>query len=111
MDEYDRDTLKRASAFKNKLTNYDFSTITIKDYPIDVACEVFSRINTGGKSLTVFEIMVAKTYDEKLGFDLAEKYELLRDGSMTKESPPRRSLKPCRNQSSCNALRQYRARR
>ena len=81
MDEYDRDTLKRASAFKNKLTNYDFSTITIKDYPIDVACEVFSRINTGGKSLTVFEIMVAKTYDEKLGFDLAEKYEVLRDGS------------------------------
>ncbi len=29
MDEYDRETLKRASAFKNKLTNYDFSTITI----------------------------------------------------------------------------------
>jgi hypothetical protein len=29
----------------------------------------------------VFEIMVAKTYDEAKGFDLAEKYELLRDGS------------------------------
>lgn len=68
-------------AYKNKLTSYDFSTITIKDYPIDVACEVFSRINTGGKSLTVFEIMVAKTYDETKGFDLAEKYEALRDGS------------------------------
>lgn len=67
--------------YKNKLTNYDFSTITIKDYPIEVACEVFSRINTGGKSLTVFEIMVAKTYDEAKKFDLAEKYELLRDGS------------------------------
>lgn len=66
---------------KYKLTNYDFSTITIKDYPIEVACEVFSRINTGGKSLTVFEIMVAKTYDEAKKFDLAEKYELLRDGS------------------------------
>ena len=67
--------------YKNKLTNYDFSTITIKDYPIEVACEVFSRINTGGKSLTVFEIMVAKTYDEAKKFDLAERYELLRDGS------------------------------
>lgn len=42
---------------------------------------MFSRINTGGKALTVFEIMVAKTYDETKGFDLAEKYELLRDGS------------------------------
>jgi hypothetical protein len=64
-----------------KLTNYDFSTITIKDYPIDVACEVFSRINTRGKVLTVFEIMVAKTYDEAQGFDLAERYEVLRDGT------------------------------
>ncbi len=67
--------------YKNKLTTYDFSTITIKDYPIDVACEIFTRINTGGKALTVFEIMVAKTYDEEKSFDLAEKYETLRDGS------------------------------
>lgn len=71
----------QVEAYKNKLTNYDFSTITIKDYPIEVACEVFSRINTGGKALTVFEIMVAKTYDEAKGFDLAEKFEVLRDGS------------------------------
>lgn len=68
-------------AYKGKLTKYDFSTITIKDYPIEVACEVFSRINTGGKVLTVFEIMVAKTYDETKGFDLAEKFEVLRDGT------------------------------
>lgn len=82
LDEFpDRATLKQIETYKNKLTNYDFSTITIKDYPIEVACEVFSRINTGGKSLTVFEIMVAKTYDEAKKFDLAEKYELLRDGS------------------------------
>jgi len=67
--------------YKNRLTSYDFSCITIKDYPIEVACEVFSRINTGGKVLTVFEIMVAKTYDEGKRFDLAEKYEVLRDGS------------------------------
>ena len=46
-----------------------------------MACKVFSRINTGGKVLTVFEIMVAKTYDEAKEFDLAEKYEVLRDGS------------------------------
>lgn len=82
LDEFsDRETLKKIEDYKNKLTNYDFSTITIKDYPIEVACEVFSRINTGGKALTVFEIMVAKTYDEARGFDLAEQFELLRDGS------------------------------
>jgi hypothetical protein len=75
------DLADKIEAYKSKLTNYDFSTITIKDYPIEVACEVFYRINTGGKVLTVFEIMVAKTYDEQKEFDLAEKYEELRDGS------------------------------
>ena len=72
---------ERIETYKGRLTNYDFSSITIKDYPIEVACEVFSRINTGGKVLTVFEIMVAKTYDEAKKFDLADKYQVLRDGS------------------------------
>ena len=79
-NEYPHDSLEKIESYKNKLTGYDFSTITIKDYPIDIACEVFSRINTGGKSLSVFEVMVAKTYDETRGFDLAEKFEELRDG-------------------------------
>lgn len=75
------DQADQIDGYKNKLTTYDFSTITIKDYPIEVACEVFSRINTGGKALTVFEIMVAKTYDEARKFDLAERFEQLRDGA------------------------------
>lgn len=75
------DQADQVESYKNKLINYDFSSITIKDYPLEIACEVFARINTGGKVLTVFEIMVAKTYDEATGFDLAEQYELLRDGS------------------------------
>jgi uncharacterized protein with ParB-like and HNH nuclease domain len=76
----------QVETYKNKLTTYDFSTITTKDYPIEVACEVFSRINTGGKALTVFEIIVAKTYDEAKAFDLAEQYEVLRDGSDKKSN-------------------------
>jgi len=67
--------------YKTKLTTYDFATITIKDYPIEIACDVFSRINTGGKPLTLFEIMVAMTYDEGKGFDLALKYDELLNGS------------------------------
>lgn len=50
--------------YRDRLTKYDFSCITIKEYPIDIATEVFTRINTGGRTLTLFEIMVAKTYDE-----------------------------------------------
>lgn len=79
-DDYTKDERKLIDAYQKALTNYDFSTIVIKDYPIDIACEVFSRINTGGRVLSVFEVMVAKTYDEKVGFDLAEQYDVLRDG-------------------------------
>lgn len=81
LEEFDKEMLRKIEFYKGKLVNYDFSTITIKDYPIEIACEIFSRINTGGKSLTIFEIMVAKTYDESKNFDLADRFETLRDGS------------------------------
>jgi len=77
----DRPIRKLIEHYKSRLTGYDFPSITIKDYPIEIACEVFSRINTGGRALTVFEIMVAKTYDEKQKFDLVERFEMLRDGT------------------------------
>lgn len=63
--------------YKRRIEAYDFSIIEVRNVPIDVATEIFTRINVGGKPLTVFEIMVAKTYDEKLDFDLSEKYSEL----------------------------------
>jgi hypothetical protein len=65
--------------YKKRLTSYHFPVIVIENYPIDIACEVFTRINTGGQELTLFEIMVAKTYDEDKNFDLLQKYEWLID--------------------------------
>jgi hypothetical protein len=62
--------------YKRRIEAYDFSIIEVRNVPIDVATEIFTRINVGGKPLTVFEIMVAKTYDEKQGFDLSEKYSV-----------------------------------
>ncbi len=56
---------------------YQFSAVLIKEAPIDVATEIFTRLNVGGKPLSVFEIMVAKTFDSKRDFDLAEKYDQL----------------------------------
>jgi hypothetical protein len=81
IDEIGKDKAKQFQEYKTNLTTYDFATITIKDYPIDIACDVFSRINTGGKPLTLFEIMVAMTYDETKNFDLALKYDELLNGS------------------------------
>ncbi len=69
--------IEKIEFYKRRLTTYDFSTIVIDGYPIDVACDVFTRINTGGKPLTLFEIMVAKTYDHESGFDLSREYDRL----------------------------------
>jgi len=82
--EFSRDYpafLERIDVYRKRLTGYNFPTIVIGECPIDVACEVFTRINTGGTELTLFEIMVAKTYDEALNFDLAKEYDDLLDNS------------------------------
>ena len=83
LDDYDRAQLEKIETYQKRLKGYDFSTIVISEYPIEVACEVFTRINTSGTELTLFEIMVAKTYDQASGFDLAQEYDWLveNDGS------------------------------
>jgi len=77
LDTYSKEILIKINTYKKRLTGYDFSTILMADYPLDLACEVFTRINTGGTELTLFEIMVAKTYDAERNFDLAERYDIL----------------------------------
>ena len=76
-DNYEKEERKKINIYNKRLTNYDFSTIEIADYPIDIACEIFTRINTSGQELTLFEIMVAKTFDQERKFDLAKEYEKL----------------------------------
>ena len=68
---------RRLQAYQKQLQTYQFSVILIQDAPIDVATEIFTRINVSGQPLSVFEIMVAKTYDQGTGFDLAERYRAL----------------------------------
>jgi hypothetical protein len=63
--------------YKERIQSYDFAIIKVRDVAIDVATEIFTRINVGGKPLSLFEIMVAKTYDDKREFDLSEKFDEL----------------------------------
>ena len=65
--------------YKKIIQSYTFSVINLKNATIDVATEVFTRLNVGGKALTLFEIMVAKTYDAVREFDLSEKYDELKE--------------------------------
>lgn len=80
----------KIQTYKDRINAYPFSCILIKEAPIDVATEIFTRLNVSGKPLSVFEIMVAKTFDSKRNFDLAEKYEELLDelGSVDYETVP-----------------------
>lgn len=67
----------RISDYRRRIESYDFSIIQVRDVAIDVATEIFTRINVGGKPLSVFEIMVAKTFDEERDFDLSAKFDVL----------------------------------
>ncbi|MEI6947321.1 DUF262 domain-containing protein [Paraflavisolibacter sp. H34] len=78
--KYDEKYLDKLDLYKNTIQSYNFSIILLKGAPIDIATEVFTRINVGGKHLSLFEIMIAKTYDAVKHFDLSEKYkELIKD--------------------------------
>ena len=86
MNQYSEEQLKKIETYKTRLEGYDFSLVLIgTEYPIDVATEVFTRINTGGTRLNLFEIMVAKTYSDEKNFDLSEKYEHLINGNGTEK--------------------------
>ena len=63
--------------YKDRINAYNYSIIYVNEAPIEVATEIFTRLNVGGKPLSVFEIMVAKTYDFEKNFDLSEKFENL----------------------------------
>ncbi len=76
--KYDEKYHDLIDSLKGRLKSYLFSIIVVNDAPIEVATEIFTRINEGGKALTPFEIMVAKTYvDGK--FDLAKRCDKLEE--------------------------------
>ena len=77
LTKFDQQHHHRLSELKARLTSYNFSTVLLKDASLDVATDIFTRINVTAKPLSVFEIMVAKTFDSERDFDLSEQYEAL----------------------------------
>jgi hypothetical protein len=73
--EHSEEHFSKIYSYANAFSTYDFSTVLLRKESIDSAIEVFTRINTGGQTLTLFEIMSAKTYDEALDFDMQDKWE------------------------------------
>ena len=74
-DRFTEEELETINAYSTAFKTYEFSTVVLRKEDIDSAIEVFTRINTGGQTLTLFEIMSAKTYDEEQKFDMQTKWE------------------------------------
>ncbi len=77
LTSYAKPHQQRIQEIRDRIKSYQFSSVLIREAPVDVATEIFTRLNVSGKPLSVFEIMVAKTFDSKANFDLSEKYDEL----------------------------------
>lgn len=74
-NKFSDEHFNKIHTYSMAFATYDFSTVLLRKEDIDSAIEVFTRINTGGQTLTLFEIMSAKTYDEEQKFDMQVKWE------------------------------------
>ena len=57
---FSEEELELIDNYSTAFKTYEFSTVVLRKEDIDSAIEVFTRINTGGQTLTLFEIMSAK---------------------------------------------------
>lgn len=71
---FSRNEVDLIGSYSTVFKTYEFSVVLLRREDIDAAIEVFTRINTGGQTLTLFEIMSAKTYDETQKFDMQVKW-------------------------------------
>ncbi len=76
-DQYSENKQDRITSYGRKISSFPLPAIYLLEAGIDIVVEAFTRLNTGGKPLGIFEIMVARTYDAKRNFDLAKKYTAL----------------------------------
>jgi hypothetical protein len=76
--DYERDKIKFWNEFERKIikgfTGYQLPVIIMKkENPKEAVCQVFEKVNTGGVSLTVFELLTATFASDD--FDLKEDWE------------------------------------
>ncbi|MCF6292907.1 MAG: DUF262 domain-containing protein [Robiginitomaculum sp.] len=74
--DYDHPVREQLRRVKQVLDNYRLSFIELKGIQVSEVCQIFERINQAGKSLDIFDIVVAKTFrpekDGVSGFYLRE---------------------------------------
>lgn len=71
---YDNLNTARKKSFDEcwqKFLYYPFSVVDVRDKELNEVCDIFERINQGGKRLSLFDLVVAGTWSED--FDLRKK--------------------------------------
>lgn len=66
---YDNPVRKELRGLKEILDNYRISFIEVKGIKVAEVCQIFERINQAGKTLGIFDIVVAKTFRPKTEID------------------------------------------
>jgi hypothetical protein len=79
--DYDKEKIKFWDAFEKKIissiNNYQIPVIILKkENPKEAVCQVFEKVNTGGVSLNVFELLTATFAADD--YDLKEKWESIK---------------------------------
>lgn len=67
--DYDNLARKELRRLKEILDNYRISFIEVKGIQVAEVCQIFERINQAGKPLSIFDIVVAKTFKPKTQTD------------------------------------------
>ncbi|MFC1839811.1 DUF262 domain-containing protein [Thermodesulfobacteriota bacterium] len=82
--EYNHPYRVQLRKFKQILDNYRISFIELRDIIVSEVCQIFERINQAGRPLSIFDIVVAKTFipktNGKEGFYLRTLIDGFRDG-------------------------------
>lgn len=80
--DYDREKIKFWNEFERRIikgfNNYSVPVIVMKkENPKEAVCQVFEKVNTGGVSLTVFELLTASFASDE--FDLKTDWENIKN--------------------------------
>jgi hypothetical protein len=80
--DYDKEKIKFWNEFEKKIIKgfnaYNLPVIVMKkENPKEAVCQVFEKVNTGGVSLTVFELLTASFASDE--FDLKADWESIKD--------------------------------
>jgi hypothetical protein len=83
--DYDHPYRVQLRRMREVLDNYRMACIELKGIQVSEVCQIFERINQAGKPLSIFDIVVAKTFraedNGNSGFYLRELFDAFREGS------------------------------